>query len=485
VSSTDAASRPAEVSTWGVIGLALTAALGGLLFGFDSSVINGATSSISDHFSPGAFLLGTAVACALLGSAVGAFFAGGVADRLGRPHTMVITAILFAVSAIGSAVAFSIWDFIFWRSLGGIAIGSASVIAPAYIGEISPARLRGRLGSLQQLAIVTGIFAALLSDYELAHIAGGAGKELWLGLDAWRWMFLVGVIPATLYGVLSIRLPESPRRLVVIGKVEEAKTQLRRYVGGDVDFRVEEIQRTVNIEQRSSFKDLLGGRFGLLPIVWIGIGVSVFQQLVGINVIFYYSTDLWQTVGFSESQALLIGVITSVTNIVTTILAIAVIDRIGRRRLLILGSTGMTIALGVMAVMFAGAVVHGKSVSLSGTNGTIALVAANAFVFSFGASWGPVVWVLLGEMFPNRIRVKALALAATCQWLANFTVSQTFPVLRDVGLQFAYGLYAIMALLSGLFVYFAVRETKGRELEEMDEVSVSSARHTAVQAEAT
>ncbi len=451
----------------GVTGLALAAALGGLLFGFDSSVINGTTTAIREQFEPGSFLLGTAVASALLGSAVGAWFAGRIADRLGRPPTMGITAVLFAVSAVGSGLAFGIWDLIFWRVLGGIAIGSASVIAPAYIGEISPARLRGRLGSLQQLAITLGIFAALLSDYALAQLAGGAGEELWLGLDAWRWMFIVGVFPAAVYGVLAMRLPESPRHLVAAGQLDEAAVQLRRYVGGDVDHRISEIQRTIGVERRTSVRDLVGGRFGLLPIVWIGIALSMFQQLVGINVIFYYSTQLWSSVGFSESDALLIGVITSVTNILTTIVAIAVIDRIGRRRLLLIGSAGMALALGTMAVMFAGAVVRGDSVSLEGARGTVALVAANLFVFSFGASWGPAVWVLLGEMFPNRIRTTALALAAAAQWVTNFAVSQSFPLLSDLGLQFAYGLYALFAVASFIFVRSALPETMGRELEDM------------------
>lgn len=469
MTSQPAASEPAEPSSRGVTGLALAAALGGLLFGFDSSVINGTTGAIRSDFDPGSFLLGTAVASALLGSAVGAWFAGSVADRIGRPRTMGLTAALFAISAVGSGLAFGIWDLILWRVLGGVAIGSASVIAPAYIGEISPARIRGRLGSLQQLAITLGIFAALLSDYALAHIAGGAGEELWLGLDAWRWMFLVGIVPAVVYGALASRLPESPRHLVATGRSEEAAEQLRRYVGGDVQHRVAEIERTIRREERSSVRDLLGGRFGLLPIVWIGIALSMFQQLVGINVIFYYSTELWQSVGFSESDALLVGVITSVTNIATTIIGIAVIDRIGRRRLLMIGSVGMSVALATMAVMFAGAVVRGDGVSLEGARGTVALIAANLFVFSFGASWGPAVWVLLGEMFPNRIRTTALAIAAAAQWLTNFAVSQSFPVLSDLGLQFAYGLYAAFAIASLVFVRVALPETNGRELEDMAE----------------
>lgn len=463
------AAHPTEAvaATGSAVKLALVAALGGLLFGFDSSVVNGTTSSIRQTFDPGSLLLGAAVAAVLIGAAIGAWFAGGIADRLGRPRTMVLTGVLFAIGAVGCAFAFSIWDLMIWRLLCGVAIGGASVIVPAYTAEISPAAIRGRMGSLWQLAIVSGIFIALLSDFLLAHLAGGASEQLALGLEAWRWMFLVGVVPAVIYGLLALRLPESPRSLVAQGRHDDAEEQVRRYVGGDIAGHLQQIERSVDLDHHSTLADLRGPRFGLLPIVWVGIGVSVFQQFVGINVIFYYSTELWQSVGFTESNALLIGVITAVTNIVTTILGILLIDRIGRRRLLLAGSVGMAVGLATMAILFAGVTTIDGQPRLGDPQGTIALIAANVFVFSFGFSWGPVAWVLLGEMFPSTIRTKAIAVGATAQWLANFVVSQSFPALKDLGLELAYGTYAVFALLSILFVWRLVPETKGRELEDM------------------
>lgn len=383
---------------------------------------------------------------------------------------MVLASILFTLSAIGSGFAFGAWDLIVWRVVGGVGVGAASVIAPAYIAEISPASIRGRLGSLQQMAIVVGIFIALLSDYFLAGVAGGSGEPLW-GSTAWRWMFWAEVIPAVTYGVLALTIPESPRYLVSLGRVEDAREVLGRVMLRGIPERIKEIQRTVRQEAKASLADLRGDTGKVLPIVWIGIALSVFQQFVGINVIFYYSSTLWQAVGFTESDALTQTVITSVTNIVVTVVAIALIDRIGRRVLLLVGSAGMAVSLGVMAWVFATADVveqGGEMVPvLSDTMGPVALVAANAFVVFFGMSWGPGVWVLLGEMFNNRIRATALGIAAAAQWLANFAISTSFPVMADVGLGFAYGFYTTFALLSFFFVLRWVPETKGRELEDM------------------
>jgi MFS transporter, SP family, sugar:H+ symporter len=235
-----------------------------------------------------------------------------------------------------------------------------------------------------------------------------------------------------------------------------------------VDSKVIEIQESLNREHRPRMSDIRGGALGLLPIVWVGILLSVFQQFVGINVIFYYSTTLWRSVGFTESGALTITVITSVTNVVVTLVAISLIDKIGRKPLLLIGSAGMAVTLGMMAICFTQAIGSGSDVSLPQPWGTIALVAANLYVVFFGVSWGPVVWVLLGEMFSNQIRAAALAVAAAAQWLANFLVSTTFPALANLGLTFAYGLYTAFALLSFFFVIRFVRETKGRELEQMD-----------------
>jgi MFS transporter, SP family, sugar:H+ symporter len=458
---------PSEASIARTVLVTAVAALGGFLFGYDTAVINGAVGAVRDAFGVGPFLLGFAVAAALLGSAVGAWFAGPLANHLGRIRVMVIAAGLFTVSALGSGLTFSIWDLAFWRFIGGMGVGAASVIAPAYIAEISPAHIRGRLGSLQQLAIVVGIFVALLVDYALATAAGGAGKELWLGLEAWRWMFLSLMLPALVYGTLSLQIPESPRYLVARERLAEARTVLDRYVGGNTEAKIHDIRQTLVSDHEMRLSDLRGPRFGLLPIVWVGILLSVFQQFVGINVIFYYSSVLWQAVGFSEANALAITVITSVTNIVTTLIAIATIDRIGRKPLLLIGSAGMAVTLGTMAYAFGTAPLVGGKPILQGAMATIALLAANLYVVFFGLSWGPVVWVLLGEMFNNRIRAEALAVAAAAQWIANFLVSQSFPVLSSIGLGFAYGLYTLFAVLSFFFVAKGIRETKGRELEDM------------------
>jgi SP family sugar:H+ symporter-like MFS transporter len=463
--------EPGEGSNRTVTRLTACAALGGFLFGYDSSVINGAVSAIGTHFSAGAGTLGLTVSSALLGAAVGAVVAGKVADRLGRLKAMWIAAALFLISAIGATVANTLALLAIFRVVGGLGIGVASVIAPAYIAEIAPARLRGRLGSLQQLAIVLGIFVALLVDYIFATAAGGELQSLALGMDAWRWMFLAMAVPAVTYGLLALTIPESPRYLVSRGRTEEAKLVLRRVLGKiDVDDKVRRIQATLSSERRPRFADVRGPALGLMPIVWVGIGLSVFQQFVGINVIFYYSSVLWQAVGFSQSSSLAITVITSVVNIVTTLVAISMIDKTGRRPLLLIGSVGMTVTLGVMAVIFGTASLnaHGQPV-LHGAAAPVALVAANAFVFFFGMSWGPVVWVMLGEKFPNRIRAAALAVAASAQWIANWVVSTSFPSLKNAGLGLAYGIYAAMALISLLFVLRFISETKGRELEDMPE----------------
>ena len=449
--------------------ISTVAAIGGFLFGFDTAVINGAVDSIRAHFDLSSTATGLAVASALVGSAVGAWFAGPVADRVGRVRVMVIASIVFAVSSIGAGCAVTVWDFTAWRVLGGIGVGIASVIAPAYIAEVAPADLRGRLGSLQQLAIVLGIFVALLVDAFFARIAGGAGQTLWLGAAAWRWMFIAGLVPSIAYGVLALQIPESPRYLIAKGKLEAAATVLRQVLGDiDIPGKIADIAATMKSERPPSLRDLRGGKLGLLGIVWSGIALSAFQQFVGINVIFYYSTTLWHSVGLSESDALLITVATSVTNVVVTLVAIALVDKLGRRPLLLIGSAGMAVCLALMAFCFTHSVTVDGQVSLVAPYGTVALIAANGYVVFFGLSWGPVVWVLLGEMFPNRIRAAALAVAAAAQWVANFAVSMSFPVLAgSVGLSVAYGMFATFAVLSFGFVSRFIRETRGKELEEM------------------
>ncbi|WP_028934373.1 sugar porter family MFS transporter [Pseudonocardia spinosispora] len=444
-----------------------TAALGGFLFGYDTAVINGAVKAVGDFFHASAFMLGLAVAIALIGAAIGAWFAGGLADRFGRIPVMLVAAAMFLVSALGSGFAFTIYDLAFWRLIGGAGVGAASVIAPAYIAEISPARLRGRLGSLQQFAIVIGIFASLLVDYALVLGSGSAAAPLWFGLETWRWMFFSLGVPALLYGGMALTIPESPRYLVAKQQLGKAGEVLRRYVGGNTEAKIAEIGRSLEgKQQHAGFSVLRKAGGGLMPIVWVGILLSVFQQFTGINVIFYYSNVLWQAVGFTEQDAMFTSVITSVTNILTTIIAIALVDRVGRKPLLLVGAAGQGLCLLIMAITFGIAPVVDGVPQLGGS-GIVAVLAANLYVVFFGCSWGPVVWVMLGEMFNNKIRAMALAVAASAQWVANFVVSTTFPPLSSVGLGLAYGIYTLFAVLATLFVIRFVQETKGKELEEM------------------
>ena len=451
-----------------VVGLAIAAAVGGFLFGFDSSVVNGAVDAIQHGFALNAVVTGFVVAIALLGCALGAYLAGRLADRFGRLRVMLVGAIMFLASSIGAGLAFSVWDLGFWRVIGGIGIGIASVVAPAYIAEIAPKQSRGSLASLQQLAITIGIFVALLSDALLAGIAGSASKELWFGAEAWRWMFIVGAIPAIIYGILSFTLPESPRYLIATGRRDEARQIFSTLVPEEaIDTQISDIEKSIKEDEAGEKSTLRGDRFGLKPIVWIGIILSVFQQFVGINVIFYYSTTLWRAVGFTEKDSLTITVITSVTNVLVTVVAIVLVDRIGRRPILLTGSIGMAISLAVMSIAFSFSEKNSDGVvTLPGAWGPIALVAANIFVVCFGASWGPLVWVLLGEIFPTKIRAKALGLAASAQWIANFLITVSFPALADFSLTFTYGMYAAFAVLSFFFVMWKIPETKGMALED-------------------
>ncbi|MFG1955247.1 sugar porter family MFS transporter [Micromonospora sp. NPDC048830] len=466
----DASQRPA-VKRGETVLIAAAAAIGGFLFGYDTAVINGAVDAIQAEFQLSALVLGATVSMALVGSAVGAWFGGPLADRIGRVRVMLITAIVFAVSASGSALAVGPLSLTAWRAAAGLAVGAASVIVPAYIAEIAPAEKRGRFGSLQQLAIVTGIFAALLVDYALAASAGGASSDVPWGGPAWRWMFASAAIPAAVYGVLALRIPESPRYLVRRGRGEQARAVLERYVGDGA--RLAEIHRSLQgTKENVDLSDLRGAtgrdrRFGLLPIVWTGIILAALQQFVGINVIFYYSTTLWRAVGFTEDDALVTSVITSIINIAGTFLAIVLIDRVGRKPLLTVGAAGIVLTLATLAWCFSRATGTGENLILPPGVGVVALFAANLYVAFFATSWGPTLWVLLGEMFNNRIRVTAVAVAGTAQWIANWLVTISFPSLANVSLPLTYAIYTAFAAIALVFVRRFVRETKGRELEAM------------------
>lgn len=455
-----------------VIGLASTAALGGFLFGFDSAVINGAASGIKATFALSSFALGLVVSIALIGSAIGAWFAGYLAERFGRRRVMLVAAALFLLSAFGQAFPLGVYDLCLWRLIGGAGIGVASVMAPMYIAEIAPAQLRGRMGSLQQFAIVIGIFSTGLTNYLILGAAGGDSLNEWLfGIPAWRWMFLTMVIPALVYGYFAWRLPESPRYLVEIGKYDEAATVLSQIYTDDVTARVEDIRVSMQGEHKPRMSDLRGKRFGLMPLVWIGIILSSLQQFVGINAVFYYSNTIWEAVGFSEGQAFQTSLITTGVNVAFTLVAIALVDKVGRKPLLLVGSFGMVAMLGTLTFVFGTAPIgsNGQPVLTDGPD-IVALLAFNIYVAFFAATWGPVVWVLLGEMFPNRIRAAALAVAAAAQWVANFLVSTAFPPLADISLGLAYSVFTIFAILSIWFVIRHIHETKGVELEDMAEL---------------
>jgi MFS transporter, SP family, sugar:H+ symporter len=452
-----------------VIALSSVAAIGGFLFGFDSGVINGAVDALAHAFGTRAATTGFAVASVLLGCAIGAFVAGTVADRYGRRPTMLLNAVLFLVSAVATGMAGSAGVFITARLVGGLAIGAASVLAPMYIAEVAPTRMRGRLASLQQMAIVLGLFGAFLSNDVLVRLAGGAGATLWFGAPAWRWMFWMEAVPSVAFFVGVLLIPESPRFLVAHGRHNDARGIFAR-IGGDADALVRQVEQSLRGEHRPRLSDLfVAGTRRLAPVVWVGMGLAAFQQFVGINIIFYYGEVLWKAAGATEQWALRINLLTGLVNILATIPAIALVDRAGRKPLLLVGSAGMAVTLGAMAAVFATARVGVNGTPLLTHGAAVTgLVAANLYIVAFAMSWGPVMWVLLGEMFPNRMRGAALAVSGATNWVTNFIVTVTFlPLLNVAGLAGAYVLYAVAAVVSLPFVWALVRETRGKALEQM------------------
>jgi SP family sugar:H+ symporter-like MFS transporter len=453
-----------------IILVTVVATIGGFLFGFDSGVINGTVDGLQQAFNADSIGTGFNVASMLLGCAAGAFVAGRLADLYGRRTLLIAAAVFFLISAWGSGISESSMEFIVYRVLGGLAVGAASVMAPAYISEIAPARYRGILTSIQQVAIICGLFTAFLSNYFLAEIAGSSTTEYWLGFEAWRWMFWMELLPAILFFILLFFIPESPRYLVLTNKLVAAKEVLVKLYGQhNADIKFAEIEASVGNSEAPKLSDLKDSSTKKIrPIVWVGIGLATFQQLVGINVVFYYGSVLWQAVGFSESDALLTNVITGAVSIVACILTISLIEKIGRKPLLLVGSIGMAISLGIMVAVFSTAETSTNGNLDLGSMGVVALIFANTFVFFFNMSWGPVMWVMLGEMYPNQIRGSGLAVAGLAQWTSNFLVTMMFPtMLAGIGLAGAYSFYFIGAVVSIFFVIKFVHETKGIELEDM------------------
>jgi MFS transporter, SP family, xylose:H+ symportor len=462
--------------------LTLIATLGGLLFGYDTAVINGAVNSLKAYFIDPRFtdlsnaaqansansLLGFVVSSALIGCIIGGLLGGWVSTHVGRRRGLIIAALLFLVSAVGaSAPEFPfapighggpgyMGNFVFYRILGGIGVGLASMLSPMYIAEIAPAKVRGNLVAWNQFAIIFGMLVIYFVNFGISKAGSG---DLWLNSIGWRYMFLSGAIPAALFLVLLFFVPETPRFLMLKRDETAARAVLAKLV------TAEEGEKEIS-EIRASLSEHHSGKlfsFGML-LIFVGIMLSVFQQFVGINVVLYYATDIFEGMGLTTNASLFQTIIVGAVNLIFTIVAIVTVDHFGRKPLQIIGAL-------VMAVSMIGL---GSDFWLGG-KGIIALACMLVYTAGFAVSWGPVTWVLLSEIFPNQIRGKAMAIAVAAQWIANYLVSWTFPILDKnpylVGHfkhGFAYWIYGVMGILAALFMARMVPETKGRSLEQME-----------------
>ncbi len=455
------------------IGLIVAVAtIGGFMFGYDSGVINGTQKGLEATFALGKLGIGVNVGAILVGSAIGAFGAGRLSDAYGRRRVMMGAALLFLFSALLTGASATSAIFILGRILGGLGVGAASVISPVYISEVTPAAIRGRLSSVQQVMIISGLTGAFVANFVLARSAGGSTAPLWGGYMAWRWMFWMQSLPALLYFVALQFIPESPRWLILKGRKAEAQAVLAKLFGAETAAaKVAEIDASLATDHhRPRLADLVDPATGRLrKLVWAGIGLAVLQQFVGINVVFYYGATLWEAVGFTEDQALQTNILSGALSIGACLLTIALVDRIGRRPLLLAGSLGMAVTLGTVAWAFSTATAGADgTMVLPGHSGLVALIAANLYTVFFNLSWGPIMWVMLGEMFPNQLRGSGLAVAGFAQWIANAIVSVSFPSLAvSPGLAVTYTGYATFAALSFFFVRALVHETRGLELEDM------------------
>lgn len=463
----------ARTNTGLIAMIVAVATIGGLLFGYDSGAVNGTQPGLTAAFALDDASLGFTVGSLLIGCFIGAFFAGMLADAFGRRNVMRLAALLFLGGALVQGFAHLHALFVLARIVGGMAVGAASVLSPAYISEVAPANIRGRMTTVQQVMIITGLTVAFVVNYALAHSAGASTAPFWGGIEAWRWMYLLQAVPAAVFLLALFLIPESPRYLVSKKSDAEAGKVLGDLFGEDAGAaKLAEIKASFSEDHRPRLSDVLapkgGGFLGLRAIVWVGIMLAVFQQLVGINVIFYYGATLWQLAGFTENDSLLINIVSGAVSIAACFVTIAVIDRIGRKPLLLIGSAGMAVALFVMVYAFSqGTLDAAGKLQLSAQLGMLAVVAANIYVIFFNISWGPVMWVMLGEMFPNQMRGSALAVCGFFQWFANYLIAQTFPGMAKWSLTGAYSFYAVCAVISFFLVQKFVHETKGKELEEM------------------
>lgn len=462
---------PARANMGFIGAIVAVATIGGFLFGYDSGAVNGTQEGLRSAFNLSDAGLGFTVGSLLIGCFIGAFFAGRLADLMGRRNTMMLAALLFLAGALVQGSAGSQKIFVIARLSGGMAVGAASVLSPAYISEVAPAEIRGRLTTIQQIMIIIGLTIAFVVNYFLAAFAGVSTATFWGGIAAWRWMYLMQAVPAAVFLIALFFIPESPRYLVSKGDDESASSVLTKLFGSGVaSAKLDEIRASFAKDHRPRLSDLKGhGLFGIRPIVWAGIMLAVFQQLVGINVIFYYGETLWKLAGVSEAAALQRNILSGVVSIAACLVTIAVIDKIGRKPLLLIGSAGMAVSLFAMAYAFnSGTLDASGNLQLSHDMGLLALVAANLYVIFFNGTWGPVMWVMLGEMFPNQIRGSALAVAGFAQWFANYLIAQSFPIMAGWSLTGSYLFYAISSVVSFFLVAKMVHETRGKELEHME-----------------
>lgn len=445
-------------STTYVLMVTLVAALGGLLFGYDTGVINGAIGPLKAHFSLNPRQEGWAMGCALLGCALGAIGAGPLSDRFGRKKALIVSAILFFISAVGTAIPRTLTTFILYRILGGLGVGAASLISPMYIAEISPARIRGRMVSINQFAIVSGFLVVYFVNYFIA-LQGDAAWNEQLG---WRWMFGSESLPALGLLILAFLVPESPRWLTKQGRTDEALHILSRVDGADyARAELAEIRETLAHEGGSLRQLFIPG---MRIVLVIGVVLAVLQQVTGINVFLYFGTEIFKKMGAGTNAALLQTIIVGAVNLTFTVIAIRTVDRIGRRPLMIIGSAGMGVCLIAM----------GLSAYLQ-TTGLWMLLFILGYIGCFALSVGPVTWVILSEIFPMRVRGRAMAIATVCLWVANYIVSQTFPMMDEnpwlvatFHRGFPFWLYGAFCIVLLFFVRAYVPETKGKSLEQIE-----------------
>ncbi len=438
----------------GLLRSTVIAALGGLLFGFDTAVISGTTDWLSSEFDLSSFWLGFTVASALIGTVIGALAAGGPSDRFGRRSVLFVLALIYFISAVGSALAWDWYSFLFFRFIGGLAVGASSVVAPLYISEISPAILRGRMVAVTQFNIVTGMMIAYLSNYFIGGLS--------LGADEWRWMFGVEAIPAALYFFLLFFNPRSPRWLMARGLVQEAREALEVFGtdGGSVDDEVSEIYKSLHEEDDGETERLFQRKYA--KPIFLAVAIAVFNQLSGINAVLYYAPHIFKMAGASTESSLLQSVIIGMTFILFTMAALTVMDHLGRKKIMIVGSIGYIVSLSATAWAF---YTYGTDFDELGSQ--VVLIGLIVFIAAHSFGQGSVIWVFISEIFPNKVRARGQSLGSFTHWIMAAIISWTFPVIAEASGGHTFAFYAVCMIGQLIWVLYMMPETKGITLEEM------------------